>query len=87
MRQSPTRAAADTSVESTAATRPLKGVAGVCDAFDLGDTRGSGTRSRADVPDDAAESRAPQGARRAWPLVERTMTTLENYPLVLHDEV
>jgi hypothetical protein len=49
-------------------------------------TRAGAALDPADVPDDATESRAPQSARRAWTLVERTMTTPENYPVVLHDE-
>jgi hypothetical protein len=30
---------------------------------------------------------ASAGHQRVWPLVERTMTTLEDYPVVLYDEV
>jgi len=30
---------------------------------------------------------ASAGHQRVWPPVERTMTTLENYPVVLYDEV
>jgi hypothetical protein len=30
---------------------------------------------------------ASAGHQRVWPLVERTMTTLKDYPVVLYDEV
>ena len=30
---------------------------------------------------------ASAGHQRVWPLVERTMTTVKNYPVVLYDEV